>query len=150
MSTVVGAAYAWLEDRLEDSLERAVGPDACPCEPSASLAWRRAVISGDVHRARSILQQSGRAALDVPRLPDVLQLVVRLGLLPDVLGAGLRAEDLTTAQQELWVQATVIAGRAEDARLLLDAGFAASHDSRQAIRMKAIRSGAWRDVEGRL
>ena len=57
---------------------------------------------------------------------------------------------VTPAQQELWVQATVIAGRAEDARLLLDAGFAASHDSRQAIRMKAIRSGAWRDVEGRL
>ena len=25
MSTVVGAAYDWLEDRLEDSLERAVG-----------------------------------------------------------------------------------------------------------------------------
>ena len=116
----------------------------------SSQALRRAVISGDVHRARSILQQSGRAALDVPRLPDVLQLVVRLGLLPDVLGAGLRAEDLTTAQQELWVQATVIAGRAEDARVLLDAGFAASHESQQAIRMKSIRSGAWRDVEGRL
>ena len=64
--------------------------------------------------------------------------------------SGTRAEYLTPAQQELWVGATVIAGRAEDARVLLDAGFAASHDSRQAIRMKSIRSGAWRDVEGRL
>ena len=61
--------------------------------------------------------------------------------------AGLRAEDFKPAQQELWVSAAVIAGRAED---VLDAGFAASHESRQAIRLKAIRSGAWRDVEGRL
>ena len=108
------------------------------------------MVSGDVHRARNILLTAGRAALDVPRLSDVAHLVVRFGLLPDVLRAGLRAAHLTPAQQELWVGAAVIAGRAEDARVLLDAGFAASHDSRQAIRLKAIRSGAWRDVEERL
>jgi hypothetical protein len=147
MSTHLAQAYDWLEEALERAPDPAVFH---PCEPSASLAFRAAVIKGDISRARSILQTAGGAALDVPRLPDVMQLVVRLGLLPDVLRAGLRAEYLTPAQQELWVGATVIAGRAEDARVLLDAGFAASHDSRQAIRMKSIRSGAWRDVEGRL
>ena len=93
MSTQV---YDWLENSLERT-----DPDAYPCEPSASLAWRQAVVSGDVHRARSILQQSGRAALDVPRLPDVLHQAVRLGLLQDMLRAGPSRDELTTAQQEL-------------------------------------------------
>jgi len=140
------AAYDWLEDRLEDSLDRAVGPDACPCEPSASLAWRRAVISGDVHRARSILQQRGRAALDVPRLPDVLPHVVRLGLLQDLLKSGLSRDELTTAQQELFLSTAVLADRPQDAAALLRSGFAISEATRHDIEVKAIRSGAWREV----
>ena len=146
MSAVVGAAYDWLEDRLEDSLDRAVGPDDYPCEPSASLAWRRAVISGNVHRARSLLQQSGRAALDVPRLPDVLPHVVRLGLLQDLLKSGLSRDELTTAQQDRILSTAVLADRAADARLLLNEGFAASHETTHAIRLKGVRSGAWLDV----
>lgn len=139
-------AYDW----LENSLERTPAPEVFPCEPSASLAWRQAVVRGDVARARNILQTAGRAALDVPRLADVMHLVLQLGLMPDVMRAGLRAQELTAAQQELWASAAVIAGRAEDAGMLLEAGFVASPATRQAIRLKSIRSGAWRNVEGRL
>jgi len=38
----------------------------------------------------------------------------------------------------------VLADRAADAAALIDAGFALSQDTRQAIRLKAIRSGEWR------
>ena len=75
MSTHLAQAYDWLEEALERAPDPAVFH---PCEPSASLAFRAAVIKGDISRARSILQTAGRAALDVPRLPDVAHLVAGL------------------------------------------------------------------------
>ena len=105
------AAYQWLEDRLERDLGAQDDPSGrtpaqaalYTCEAAPSLAFRRAVVHGDLARARTILQTSARAALDAPRLADVMHLVVRLGLLPDVLHAGLSREELTVRQQELWM-----------------------------------------------
>ena len=126
------AAYDW----LENSLERAEPlPELYPCKPSASLAWRQAVVHGDAARARNILQTAGRAALDVPRLPDVLR-------------AGLSVAALTQSEQELWMMAAVTADRPADAMMLLDAGFAPSRETVHDIRMKGVRSGAWREVAG--
>ena len=137
------AAYDW----LENSLERAEpSPELYPCEPSASQAWRQAVTQGDAARARNILQTAGRAALDVPRLPDVMHAVARLALVPDVLRAGLSAAELTQSEQELWVMAVVTADRPADAAALLRGGFAGTEATLHDVALKAIRSGAWREV----
>ena len=154
MSTLgqrVSQVYGWLEDKLEEALEeRAPDPAVFhPCEPSASLSLRDSVIKGDISRARKILQTAGRAALDVPRLWHVTAAVVRLGLVPDVLRAGLSAAELTQSEQEIWVRAAVTADRPADAKMLLDAGFAPSRETVHDVRMKGVRSGAWRDVAGR-
>jgi hypothetical protein len=52
-----------------------------------------------------------------------MHLVVRLGLLPDVLHAGLSREELTVGQQELWMKAAVLgcAKRRAGTRLALAA-----------------------------
>jgi hypothetical protein len=59
---------------------------------------------------------------------------------------------VSPALQELWVRATVAANSATDAAALIDAGFAVEMvpETVQDIRLKAIRSGAWRDVERRV
>jgi hypothetical protein len=72
----VPAAYDWLEDRLERGDQELVSP----CQAAPSLAFRQAVVRGDVGRARSILRKFGAGALDVPRLGDVMHAVVQLGL----------------------------------------------------------------------
>jgi hypothetical protein len=155
------AAYDWLEDQLEaeprGTARNPVGEDGAdddellfPCERSASLAFRRAVVTGDAARARTILALSGIVALDVPRFIDVMHLIAHQGLVPDLLRAGLRAELVSPALQELWVRATVAANSATDAAALIDAGFAVAPETVQDIRLKAIRSGAWRDVERRV
>jgi hypothetical protein len=155
------AAYDWLEDQLEAEprgvARNPVGEDGAdddellfPCERSASLSFRRAVVTGDVARARTILAMSGIGALDVPRLMDVMHFIAHQGLVPDLLRAGLREEHVSPALQELWVRATVSANLASDTAALVDAGFAVAPETRQDIRLKAIRSGAWRDVERRV
>ena len=104
------------------------------------------MVHGDAARARNILQTAGRAALDVPRLPDVMHAVARLGLVPDVLRAGLSAAQLTQSEQELWVMAVVTADRPADAAALLRGGFAGTEATLHDVALKAIRSGAWREV----
>jgi hypothetical protein len=141
------SAYNWLEDRLDPPPRDAAPADMYPCQAAPSLAFRQAVVRGDVGRARGILRKAGKAALDIPKLAELMYNIVQLGLMTDVLNAGLSAEALSRNQQELWVAAACIADRATDVAALLYAGFAASADSVQAIRLKAIRSGAWRYVE---
>ena len=46
--------------------------------------------------------------------------------------------------------ATVLADAPKDAAALIAAGFAVSQETTQAIRVKSIRSGAWRSVEERM
>jgi hypothetical protein len=148
MSTSV---YDWLESKLEPSGARGEdGADVLFLCEQTSLAFRQAVVRGDVVRARSILAKSGASALDVPRLEDVLHILVQQGLVRDVLRAGFRAEDVSLALQQLWTKATVSAFLPEVTAALLDAGFAAAQETRHEIRLKALRSGAWRDVERRL
>ena len=77
-------------------------------------------------------------------------MVAALRLVFDVIRAGLRASDLSDTQQRLWLQATVLAGEPKDAAALLSAGFAVGADERMAIKEKALRSQAWKDVEMRL
>jgi hypothetical protein len=76
----------------------------------------------------------------------VLLQVVRLGLLQDLLRAGLSRDELTTAQQELFSSTVVLADRPQGAAALLRSGFAISEATRHDIEVKAIRSGAWREV----
>lgn len=108
------------------------------------------MVSGDVTRARTILAKSGMSALDVPRLVDVMHLIAHQGLVPDLLRVGLRAEDVSPALQELWLKATVTANLASDTTALLDAGYAVAQETRQDIRLKALRSGAWREAASRV
>ena len=84
--------------------------------------------------------------LEASQLTDVLHLLVRQRLVPDLLRSGLRAEALSPTMQSLWLGEAVSANLAEDATLLLDAGFAPSPETLQDIRLKAIRSDAWKAI----
>ena len=97
--------------------------DLYPCRQSAILSLRQAVVLGDVERARRILRQMD-GSVDASQLTDVMHLLVRLRLVPDLLRAGLRAEGLSPTLQGLWLGEAVTAGLVDDARALLQAGFA--------------------------
>ena len=123
--------------------------DLYPCRQSAILSLRQAVVVGDVERARRILRQvDGR--LEANQLTDVMHILVRHRLLPDLLRAGLRAEGLSPTMQGLWLGEAVSANLPADAIALLDAGFALLPETAQDVRLKAVRNDAWRDVERRI
>jgi hypothetical protein len=140
MSTAISDAYDWLDG----------AEDLYPCDRSAALSLRRAAVRGDAARARRILSTHLKGKLDVPRLADVLHLLVQLGLVQDLLSAGLSAAAMSPVMQGCWVKAAVSAGLPGDTSALLEAGFACPPETRHDIRSKAIHSGAWRDVERRL
>ena len=79
-----------------------------------------------------------------------MHMVATLRLVSDVIRAGLRASDLSDTQQQLWVQATVLADEPKDAAALLSAGFAVGAGELRAIKEKALRSQAWKNAEMRL
>ena len=119
--------------------------DLYPCRQSAILSLRQAAVLGDVERARRILRRmDGR--LEANQLTDVMHLLVRQRLVPDLLRAGLRADALSVTMQGLWVGEAVAAGLVDDARALLQAGFEAAPETLQDIRLRAIRSDAWKDI----
>jgi hypothetical protein len=120
-------------------------PSQYPCAPDAHASIRLAAVRGDAHLIRRILAESDEQ-LDVSKLTAVLHLLVRLGLVQDLLRAGMRAETLSTTLQELWLGEAVTAGLADDTAALLRAGFVPSHETLQNIRLKAIRSDAWKDI----
>ena len=118
--------------------------DLYPCRQSAILSLRQAAVLGDVERARRILRQMDG------RLEANQHLLVRQRLIPDLLRAGLRAEGLSATMQGLWLGEAVSANLPADAIALLDAGFALLPETAQDVRLKAIRSDAWREVERRI
>jgi hypothetical protein len=120
--------------------------DLYPCRRSPILSLRQAAVRGDVERARRILRRmDGR--LEASQLTGVMHLLVRQRLVPDLLRSGLRAEALSPTMQGLWLGEAVSANLAgADATLLLDAGFAPSPETLQDIRLKAIRSDAWKAI----
>jgi len=123
--------------------------DLYPCRQSAILSLRQAVVRGDVERARRILRQmDGR--LEANQLTDVMHLLVRHRLLPDLLRAGLRADALSPTMQGLWLGEAVSAHLPTDTIALLDAGFTLLPETAQDVRRKALRNDAWRDVERRI
>jgi hypothetical protein len=136
-------------DRLDAWSSGATEADLYPCRPSPILALRQAVVLGDVERARRILLQKD-GTLDPSQLVDVMHLLVKHRLVPDLLRAGLRAEGLSPTMQGLWLSEAVSANQPADAIALLDAGFALLPETAQDVRLKAIRSDAWRDVERRI
>jgi hypothetical protein len=85
-------------------------------------------------------------SLDPSQLTDVMHILVRLRLVPDLLRAGLRADALSVTMQELWLGEAVTAGLVDDARALLQAGFEASPETLQDIRLRAIRSDSWKAI----
>jgi propanediol dehydratase small subunit len=136
-------AYNAIEDFVEAPSSSDVAP---PFRPDASLEIRQAVVRSDAGRARSVLQQFGRAALDVPRLGELMHMVAAQRLVSDVIRAGLRTSDLSITQQRLWLQASVLADAPGDVAAMLAAKFAAGPEERLAIREKALRSQAWYNV----
>ena len=79
-----------------------------------------------------------------------MHLLVRLRLVPDLLRAGLTADELSVTMRGLWLGEAVSANLPADAIALLDAGFTLLPETAQDLRLKAIRSDAWRDVERRI
>jgi hypothetical protein len=134
-------------DRLDTWSSGTDAADLYPCSQSPVLALRQAVVRGDVELARRILRRMS-GSLDASQLVDVMHLLVRQRLVPDLLRAGVRAEGLSPTMQSLWLGEAVTAGLVDDARALLQAGFKASQDTLQEIRLKAIRSDSWRDISG--
>jgi len=125
--------------------ETADAADLYPCRKSPVLSLRQAAVRGDVERARRILRRmEGR--LEANQLTDVMHLLVRLRLVPDLLRSGLRAESMSPTLQGLWVGEAVTAGLVDDARALLQAGFEAAPETLQDIRLRAIRSDAWKEI----
>ena len=135
-------------DRLDAWSSGAPSSDAdlYPCRQSAILSLRQAAVRGDVELARRILRQLDGSSLDASQLTSVLHLLVRHRLVPDLLRAGLCAEGLSPTMQGLWLGEAVTAGLADDARALLQAGFEAAPETLQDIRLRAIRSAAWKDI----
>jgi len=121
------------------------GADLYPCRQSPILALRQAAVRGDMERARRILRQMN-GSVDASQLTDVMHLLVRLRLVPDLLRAGLRAEGPSPTLQGLWVGEAVTAGLVDDARALIQAGFEAAPETLQDIRLRAIRSDAWKEI----
>jgi hypothetical protein len=115
MSTRV---YDWLDGTTDD--EEADPALSCERSPSASL--HRALERGDAARARLILDHHGGDALDVPRLAAVLPLVARLGLVSDALRAGLTADSMSPALQDVLVRSVVQANLPQDAAALAKHG----------------------------
>ena len=120
-------------------------PSQFPCRPDAHASIRLAAVRGDAQLVRRILAESDEQ-LDVSKLTAVLHLLVHLGLVKDLLRAGMRAEGLSPTMQGLWLGEAVTAGLADDARALLQAGFEAAPETLQDIRLRAIRSAAWKDI----
>ena len=107
--------------------------DLYPCRQSPILSLRQSAVRGDVERARRILRRMAGSSLDASQLTDVMHLLVRQRLVPDLLRAGLRAESLSPTMQGLWVGEAVTAGLVDDARALLQAGFEAPPETLQDI-----------------
>jgi hypothetical protein len=134
---------------IYDKLDRWSSGDAAdlyPCRKSPILSLRQAAVRGDVERARHILRQMDGNSLDANQLTDVMPLLVRLRLVPDLLRAGLRAEGLTPTLQELWVGEAVTAGLKDDTAALLRAGFVPAPETLQDIRLRAVRSDSWKAI----
>ena len=127
-------------DRLDAWSSRATSSDAdlYPCRQSALLSLRQAAVRGDVERARRILRQMDGNSLDASQLTDVMHLLVRLRLVPDLLRAGLRADALSVTMQGLWVGEAVAAGLVDDARALLQAGFEAAPETLSSSSSSAV------------
>ena len=85
-------------------------------------------------------------SLDASQLTDVMHLLVRLRLVPDLLRAGLRADALSVTMQGLWVGEAVTAGLVDDTAALLRAGFVPAPETLQDIRLRAIRSDSWKAI----
>ena len=119
--------------------------DLYPCRPSPILALRQAAVRGDVELARRILRRMD-GSLDAAQLTDVMHLLVRQRLVPDLLRSGLRAEGLTPTLQELWLGEAVTAGLVDDTAALLRAGFVPAPETLQDIRLKAVRNDAWKAI----
>ena len=119
--------------------------DLYPCRQSAILSLRQAAVRGDVERARRILRRMD-GSLDAAQLTDVMHLLVRQRLVPDLLRSGLRAEGLTPTLQELWLGEAVTAGLVDDTAALLRAGFVPAPETLQDIRLRAIRSDSWKAI----
>ena len=134
-------------DRLDAWSSGAPSSDAdlYPCRQAPNLALRQAAVHGDVERVRRILRQMN-GSLDPTQLTDVMHQLVRMRLVPDLLRAGLRADALSVTMQELWLGEAVTAGLVDDARALLQAGFEASPETLQDIRLRAIRSDSWKAI----
>jgi len=130
-------------DRLDAWSSGTDAADLYPCSQSPVLALRQAVVCGDVELARRIIRRMS-GSLDASQLFDVMHLLVRQRLVPDLLRAGLRAEGLSPTMQSLWLGEAVRAGLVDDTRALLQAGFKASQVTLQEIRLRAIRSDSWR------
>jgi len=139
-------------DRLDAWSSGAPSSDAdlYPCRPSPILSLRGAAFRGDVELARRILRQLDGSSLDANQLADVMHLLVRQRLVPDLLRSGLRAGDMSPIMQSLWLSEAVSANLPADAIALLDAGFALLPETAQDVRLKALRSDTWRDVERRI
>ena len=116
-----------------------------PCRPDAHASLRLAAIRGDAQLVRRILAES-EEQLDVSKLTPVLHLLVHLGLVQDLLRAGMRADTLSATLQELWLGEAVTAGLVDDTAALLRAGFVPASETRQDIRLRAIRSDAWKEI----
>ena len=123
-------------------------PSQFPCAFDAHASIRLAAVRGDAQLIRRILAESDEH-LDVSKLTAVLHLLVRPGLVQELLraAAGMRAETLSPTLQELWVGEAVTAGLVADTAALLRAGFVrASAGTLQDIRLRAMRSDAWKDI----
>ena len=120
-------------------------PSQYPCAPDAHASIRLAAVRGDAQLVRRILAESDEQ-LDVSKLTAVLHLLVRLGLVQDLLRAGMRADTLSATLQELWLGEVVTAGLVDDTSALLRAGFVPASETRQDIRLRAIRSDSWKAI----
>ena len=135
-------------DRLDAWSSGAPSSDAdlYPCRKSPILSLRGAAVRGDVELARRILRQLDGSSLDANQLADVMHLLVRQRLVPDLLRAGLRAESLSPTMQGLWLGEAVTAGLVDDTSALLRAGFEPAPETLQDIRLKAVRNDAWKAI----
>ena len=120
-------------------------PSQYPCRPDAHASIRLAAVHGDAPLIRRILAESDKQ-LDVSKLTAVLHLLVRLGLVQDLLRAGMRADTLSATLQELWLGEVVTAGLVVDTSALLRAGFEPAPETLQDIRLKAVRNDAWKAI----
>jgi len=79
-----------------------IDPSQYPCAPDAHASILLAAVHGDAQLIRRVLADSDEQ-LDVSKLTAVLHLLVHLGLVKDLLRAGMRAKTLSPTLQEMWL-----------------------------------------------